>query len=83
MVRRKPARKRKRITRKRRPASRRIKKRRSKRKAKKKPFGGYNIIFAGCEETMEEVFGRKPIAPSQMTKILWNYIKKWKLGGKN
>lgn len=32
---------------------------------------------------MEEVFGRKPIAPSKMVKILWAYIKKWKLGGKN
>lgn len=50
---------------------------------KKKPFGGYNINFTNCTETMEEVFGRKPIPPSQMTKILWWYIKKWRLGGKN
>lgn len=80
---RKPTRKRKRITRKRRPAIRRTRKRKQKRKAKKKQFGGYNLIFNGCEETLEEVFGRKPVTPAKMTKLLWKYIKKWKLGGKN
>ena len=83
MARKKPAKRRKKVTRKRRPSTRRTKKRKAKRKVKKKPFGGYNIAFEGCTETMEEVFGRKPIAPSEMTKILWRYIKKWHLGGKN
>lgn len=49
----------------------------------KKPFGGYNIDFRNCDETMEQLFGKKPITPSMMTKILWKYIKKWKLGGKD
>jgi len=50
---------------------------------KKKPFGGYNLKFENCPETMEDVFGKKPITPSEMTKILWKYIKKYKLGGKD
>lgn len=82
MAKRKQAKKRKRVTRKRRSTTRRTK-RKQVRKAKRKQFGGYNLIFNGCEETLEEVFGRKPITPSQMTKMLWKYIKKWKLGGKN
>lgn len=49
---------------------------------KKKAFGGYSIDFNGRTETMEEVFGKKPIAPSAMTKIIWQYVKKKKLGGK-
>lgn len=55
--------------------------RKSKRKARKKPFGGYNIAFEGCTETIEEVFGKKKVTPSEMTKMIWKYIKKWKLGG--
>ena len=66
-----------------RSSSRRSRKRSSTRKPKKKQFGGYNLNFTNCTETLEEVFGRKPITPAQMTKILWRYIKKWKLGGKN
>ncbi len=56
-----------------------------KRKSKRntKPFGGYNLVFIDCTETMEEVFGSKPVTPSEMTKILWKYIKKWHLGGKD
>jgi len=53
------------------------------RKKSSKPFGGYNLVFIDCTETMEEVFGSKPITPSEMTKILWKYIKKWHLGGKD
>lgn len=52
-------------------------------KKKGKPFGGYNIQFANCTETLEEVFGRKPISPSEMTKLLWKYVKRWKLDGKS
>ncbi|MEX0657369.1 MAG: hypothetical protein WD154_07490 [Nitrosopumilaceae archaeon] len=58
---------------KRKPKSRsRTKSRSSK---KNKPFGGYAISFAGRKETVEQVFGRANVAPSQMTKKLWNFIK--------
>lgn len=50
--------------------------------AKKKPFGGYTVSFQGCTESMEKVFGSKPIAPSEMTKLLWAYVKGKKLAGK-
>ena len=48
---------------------------------KRKPFGGYNICFENCPETMEQVFGKKALTPSQMTKKIWNFIKKHKLAG--
>ncbi len=50
--------------------------------AKKKPFGGYTISFKGVETTLEEVFGKGPVTPSEMTKKLWAVIKKKKLAGK-
>ncbi|HLG22034.1 MAG TPA: hypothetical protein VI382_04405 [Candidatus Manganitrophaceae bacterium] len=50
--------------------------------AKKKPFGGYGVNFKGCGDTLEGLFGKKQISPSEMTKILWGYVKKKKLGGK-
>ncbi|HXV50633.1 MAG TPA: hypothetical protein VD689_00730 [Nitrosopumilaceae archaeon] len=61
-------------------ASRRKSKSRSRKSTsrsskKKKPFGGYAISFAGRKETVEQVFGRANVAPSQMTKKLWNFIK--------
>ena len=46
-----------------------------KSKAKKPAFGGYAINFAGRQETVEQVFGKKPIAPSEMTKKIWVFIK--------
>jgi len=48
----------------------------------KKAFGGYSIKFKGRKDTMESVFGSKPLAPSEMTKKLWVYIKRHKLAGK-
>lgn len=51
-------------------------------KPKKKPFGGYCISFKGCDDTVESVFGSGDIAPSEMTKKLWAYVKKNKLSGK-
>ncbi len=51
-------------------------------KGKKKAFGGYSIDFKGRTDTMEDVFGKKPIAPSEMTKKIWQYVKKRKLGAK-
>ena len=47
----------------------------SKSKAKKPAFGGYAISFAGRKETVEKVFGSKPIAPSEMTKKIWAFVK--------
>ncbi len=40
-------------------------KKKAKSKAKKPAFGGYAINFAGRQETVEQVFGKKPIAPSE------------------
>lgn len=51
-------------------------------KAKKKPFGGYSICFAGQTKTMEEVFGKGNISPSEMTKKLWTFVKARKLSSK-
>ena len=47
----------------------------SKPKSKKPAFGGYAINFAGRKETVEQVFGNKPIAPSEMTKKIWAFVK--------
>jgi hypothetical protein len=44
-------------------------------KTKKPAFGGYAINFAGRKETVEQVFGKKPIAPSEMTKKIWAFVK--------
>lgn len=49
---------------------------------KKKAFGGYTICFKGCTDTVEKVFGTKPVAPSEMTKKIWAYVKGNKLAGK-
>ncbi|MEK0339265.1 MAG: hypothetical protein QQN46_03440 [Nitrosopumilus sp.] len=58
------------------------KKKATKSKTKKLPFGGYAINFAGRKETVEQVFGNKPIAPSEMTKRIWKYIKSKNLGNR-
>lgn len=50
-------------------------KKKTKSKTKKLPFGGYAINFAGRKETVEQVFGNKPIAPSEMTKKIWVFVK--------
>jgi hypothetical protein len=48
--------------------------------ATKRPaFGGYTINFKGCEDSLETVFGGKPVTPAEMTKKLWDYVKKKKL----
>jgi len=58
------------------------KKKTKKSKAKKKLFGGYSINFSGREETMEPVFGKCPIPPSEMTKKIWQFVKSKRLGSK-
>ena len=47
----------------------------TKKKSKKPAFGGYAINFTGRQETVEQVFGKKPIAPSEMTKKIWAFVK--------
>ena len=54
----------------------------SKSKAKKKAFGGYAISFAGRTETAEQIFGKKPVAPSEMTKKIWAFVKSKKLANR-
>jgi len=51
------------------------KKTKSTNKTKKPAFGGYAIDFSGCTETVEQVFGKKPVAPSEMTKKIWAFVK--------
>lgn len=46
----------------------------------KKAFGGYAICFKGCKDSLEQIFGSAPIGPSVMTKKLWSYVKRKKLG---
>ena len=57
-------------------------KKKSKSKAKKPAFGGYAISFAGRNETAEQIFGQKPIAPSEMTKKIWAFVKSKKLSNR-
>ena len=53
----------------------------AKRKTKK-AFGGYSISFKNRDETLEQIFGKGDIAPSEMTKKLWKFIKSKRLGNK-
>lgn len=46
----------------------------------RKAFGGYSISFKGCKDSMEKVFGGAAIGPSVMTKKLWAYVKRKRLG---
>ena len=46
---------------------------------KKAAFGGYSINFKGRKDTAEDIFGDKPIGPSEMTKRIWAYVKRKKL----
>ena len=58
-----------------RKASKSSGKKKSTSKTKKPAFGGYSIDFSGRKETVEQVFGKKPIAPSEMTKKIWAFVK--------
>ncbi len=50
-----------------------------KKGGKKKAFGGYMIY---PDAKLGAVIGNKPLPPSKMTKAIWTYIKKHKLGKK-
>ncbi len=45
-------------------------------------FGGYTVDFKGQDATLEDLFGSKPVTTPEMTKKLWQHIKKNKLGGR-
>ena len=72
----------KRKTVKRKTVKRKTVKRKVVKKKTKKPFGGYAINFKNRKETLEQVFGKSDIPPSQMTKKLWKFIKAKRLGHK-
>jgi hypothetical protein len=55
---------------------------RRKSKSSKKPFGGYAISFSGRKETVEEVFGKSKITPSEMTKKIWKFVKAKRLSSR-
>ena len=65
-------------------AKKRVVKRKTKKTKRKtkKSFGGYSISFKNRVESLEQIFGRADIPPSEMTKKLWNFIKKKGLGHK-
>ncbi len=45
-------------------------------------FGGYTVDFSNQNVTLEDLFGSKPVTTPEMTKKLWQHIKKNKLGGR-
>jgi chromatin remodeling complex protein RSC6 len=47
-------------------------------------FGGYKVNFSKVKDTtLGEVFGSElEMTPAQMTKRIWEFIKKHNLGGK-
>ena len=50
--------------------------------AKKNSFGGVKIDFSGRNfpnDTLEHIFGKKPVTPSEMTKKIWITIKRKQL----
>lgn len=53
-----------------------------KKRTTKKPFGGYTVSFEGRTETLEQIFGKNPITPSEMTKKIWDFVKSKKLARK-
>jgi len=48
----------------------------------KKAFGGYAISFSGRTETLEQVFGKGEVTPSEMTKQIWKFVKAKKLSNR-
>jgi hypothetical protein len=49
----------------------------------KKPFGGYRVNFKKvANQPISKIFGTGDLPPSQMTKKLWQFVKKNKLAKK-
>tara|TARA_B100000749_G_scaffold71808_1_gene54016 strand:+ start:522 stop:749 length:228 start_codon:yes stop_codon:yes gene_type:complete len=67
---------------KRKVVKRKVVKRKAVKSKTKKPFGGYTINFKNRNETLEQIFGKTAIPPSQMTKKLWKFVKVKRLGHK-
>ena len=66
------------VRRKKRKVKRKVKKK-TKKKRKGKAFGGYKIR---PDANLAKIIGKKAITPAQMTKKIWQYIKRKKLGSK-
>lgn len=45
----------------------------------KPAFGGLTLDFKNCNQSLEDVFGKKQLTPPQMTKKLWKFVKKNRL----
>lgn len=52
-------------------------------KEKKAAFGGYTVCFAGQTDSLEKVFGNKPLTTTEMTKQLYFFINDHSLSSKN
>jgi len=64
-------------TAKRKPVRRKTTKRKvAKKGGKKKPFGGYQIV---PDTKLGAVIGNKAVTPAEMTKKIWQYVKRNKL----
>ena len=72
----------KKTTKRRKTVKRKSVKKRTQKSKTKKPFGGYAISFKNRKETLEQIFGKADIPPSQMTKKLWKFVKAKRLGHK-
>jgi len=72
----------KRKTTKRKTTKRKTTKRKTTKRKTKKAFGGYSISFKNRVESLEQIFGKADIPPSEMTKKLWKFIKNKRLGHK-
>ena len=46
----------------------------------KPAFGGLTLDFTNCNQSLEQVFGKKKLTPPQMTRKLWKFVKKNNLG---
>ena len=67
---------------KRKTTKRKTTKRKTTKRKSKKAFGGYSISFKNRVESLEQIFGKADIPPSEMTKKLWKFIKNKQLGHK-
>ena len=72
----------KRKTTKRKTTKRKTTKRKTTKRKTKKAFGGYSISCKNRVESLEQIFGKADIPPSEMTKKLWKFIKNKRLGHK-
>jgi len=46
----------------------------------KKPFGGYTINFDSVSDwPISKIFGKGKVTPSEMTKLIWKFVKANKL----